>query len=132
MSAGVSPIVSDCEVGNRSSVWLKRQARRMMRYVDIRTLHRTTLGPFWLLLGWICAPLPAMAQGVGAIGGTIADISGAVPPGVTVTLSSPGTIGGNQEAVTTDRGTFLFPRLVPGRYSVRASLTGFRTPFRKM
>lgn len=90
-------------------------------------MTRTTLGPFWLLLGWICAPLPAMAQGVGAIGGTIADISGAVLPGVTVTLSSPGTIGGNQEAVTTDRGTFLFPRLVPGRYSVRASLTGFRT-----
>jgi hypothetical protein len=89
-------------------------------------MTRNTPGGFWLLLAWICTPLPAMAQGVGAIGGTIADISSAVLPGVTVTLLNPGTIGGNQEALTTDRGTFLFPRLVPGRYSVRASLPGFR------
>ena len=32
---------------------------------------------------------PAAAQGVGAIGGTVADESGAVLPGATVTLSNP-------------------------------------------
>jgi len=67
-----------------------------------------------------------MAQGVGAIGGTIVDASGAVLPGVTVTLSNPGTIGGNQETVTDARGTYQFTRLVPGRYSVKAVLAGFR------
>src|SRR5438046_1864499 len=71
--------------------------------------------------------LPAAAQGVGAIGGTITDSSGAALPGVTVALSSPGVIGGAQEAVTDDRGTYQFTRLVPGTYSVRAALTGFRT-----
>src|SRR5438477_11992145 len=56
-----------------------------------------------------CAALPASAQGVGAIGGTITDASGAVLPGAVVTLSNPrGTIGGNQEAVTDARGAFAF------------------------
>jgi hypothetical protein len=78
------------------------------------------------LVFWIFLPVSARAQGVGAISGTITDTSGAVLPGVAVTLSNPGIIGGNQEAVTTERGTFLFSSLVPGRYAVRANLTGFR------
>jgi hypothetical protein len=65
--------------------------------------------------------------GFGSIGGTAADASGAVLPGVTVTLVNPGTIGGNQTTVTDERGTYQFPRLVPGRYTVRGELTGFRT-----
>ena len=74
------------------------------------------------------AALPVMAQGVGAIGGTVSDPSGAVLPGVTVTLSNPrGTIGGNQETVTDARGTFQFIRLVPGTYTVKADLAGFRS-----
>ena len=71
--------------------------------------------------------LPAAAQGVGAIGGTVTDGSGGALPGVTVALSSVGVIGGAQEAVSDERGTYQFTRLVPGTYSVRAALTGFRT-----
>lgn len=81
-----------------------------------------------LLPIWICSVLPAMAQGVGAIGGTVMDTSGAVLPGASVTLSSPqGTVGSNQEAITDGRGAYQFQRLVPGTYIVRAQLTGFRT-----
>jgi hypothetical protein len=72
------------------------------------------------------APL-ASAQGVGAIGGSVADTSGAVLPGVTVSLLNPGLIGGTQTTVTDERGAYLFTRLVPGRYNVRAELSGFRT-----
>ena len=69
----------------------------------------------FVLLFCACSTLPAAAQGVGAIGGTITDQSAAVLPGVTVTLSNPsGSIGGNQAAVTDDRGAFQFIRLVPG------------------
>ena len=68
----------------------------------------------------------ASAQGVGAIGGTITDASGAVLPGATVTLSNPGTIGGNQETTADARGAFQFLRLVPGTYAVKAELAGFR------
>ena len=77
---------------------------------------------------WMCSAPPATAQGVGAIGGTISDPSGAVLPGVTVTLSNPrGTIGGNQEAISDARGAFQFIRLVPGTYTVKADLAGFRS-----
>src|SRR2546425_2370405 len=76
---------------------------------------------------WLCLSLPASAQGVGAIGGTVTDDSPAVLPGATVTLSSPGVIGGNQSTVSDSQGTYQFTRLVPGRYSVRAELQGFRT-----
>jgi hypothetical protein len=72
---------------------------------------------------------PAAAQGVGAIAGTVTDSSGAVLPGVVVTLSSAqGTVGGSQEAITDGRGGYQFLRLVPGEYSVKAVLQGFR-PF---
>ncbi len=87
--------------------------------------RKTSVGMMVLLFG-IGFSQPAMPQGVGAIGGTVVDASEAVLPGVTVALSNPGTIGGNQEVVTDDRGAYQFTRLVPGRYSVRATLTGFR------
>ena len=71
----------------------------------------------------------ASAQGVGAIAGNVTDASGAVLPGVQVTLTSAqGTVGGNQEATTDERGAYQFLRLVPGTYSVKAVLQGFR-PF---
>ena len=76
------------------------------------------------------AVLRASAQGVGGIGGTITDSSGAVLPGATVALSNPGTIGGNQETVTDGRGAFQFLRLVPGTYAVKAELAGFRATLR--
>src|SRR5947209_8385450 len=80
-----------------------------------------------VLLLCCCVSVAAMAQGVGAIGGTMIDSSGAVLPGVSVTLSNPGgTIGGNQETITDARGAYQFTRLVPGRYTVRAELAGFR------
>src|SRR3954462_2838693 len=77
---------------------------------------------------WACSTLAAFAQGVGAIGGTITDSSGAVLPGATVTLSNPrGSIGGNQETVADARGAFQFIRLVPGTYTVKGELDGFRS-----
>ena len=77
----------------------------------------------------LCLFLPpaAMGQAVGAIGGTVQDATGGALPGVTVTLSNPGVIGGNQQTVTDARGAYQFARLVPGStYAVRAELSGFR------
>ena len=84
--------------------------------------------PFLLICSF--AARHASGQGVGAIGGTITDASGAVLPGATVTLSNPGTIGGNQETTTDARGAFQFLRLVPGTYAVKADLAGFRAMVR--
>ena len=82
----------------------------------------------WVVVAIVMSSaLPAMAQGVGGISGTVMDASGAVLPGATVTLSSSqGTVGGSQERITDERGAFQFLRLVPGSYSVRAQLPGFR------
>jgi hypothetical protein len=80
-----------------------------------------------VVLACACLPRPAEAQGVGAIGGTISDTSGGALPGVTVALSNPGVIGGDQQTVTDERGAYQFTRLVPGSYSVRAALQGFRS-----
>ena len=81
---------------------------------------------FGLLL---CAStaLPAGAQGVGAISGTVTDTSDAVLPGASVSLSSSqGTVGANQQTIADERGAYQFLRLVPGTYIVKAELQGFR------
>ncbi len=90
--------------------------------MTVRTLLRSLPVPLLVLL----TSSLTSAQGVGAIGGSVVDASGAVLPGVTVSLSNPGTIGGNQDTITDDRGAYQFVRLVPGRYSVKAALAGFR------
>src|SRR5690606_30760045 len=80
-----------------------------------------------LVLASALSPLAVMAQqATGTIGGTVQDGSRAVLPGVTVTLSAPGVIGGNQTVTTDERGNYQFVRLVPGTYSVRGELPGFR------
>lgn len=75
----------------------------------------------------LAAAAPASAQGVGSIGGTVADGSGAVLPGVSVTLTvEGGGIGSGQTAYSNEQGAYQFTRLVPGTYIVRAELQGFR------
>ena len=76
-----------------------------------------------LLLG---API-AQAQTTGSITGLVTDDSGAVLPGVTITLSGERLIGGAQTQVSDASGTYRFDRLVPGSYNVKFELQGFRT-----
>jgi hypothetical protein len=69
----------------------------------------------------------AFAQGLtGAIEGTLQDNSGGVLPGVTVTLSSPGMVGGAQVQVTEGDGKFRFRLLTPGTYALSFELAGFQ------
>jgi Carboxypeptidase regulatory-like domain len=65
-------------------------------------------------------------QQTGEIFGKVTDTSGAVLPGVTVTLTSPVLLQ-PLTAVTSDTGTYQFPRLSVGTYSVKFDLTGFKT-----
>ncbi len=72
-------------------------------------------------------PFAAQAQvaRTGVIAGRVNDIDGVPLPGATVTLSSAVLIGGDKTTVTTMEGTFRFPALPPGTYSVTASMQGF-------
>ena len=82
-----------------------------------------------IFMALLAFALPAWAQGVGGIGGTVMDSSGAVLPGVTLTLTSAqgGTLGANREVVSDERGNYQFVRVVPGTYAVRGTMQGFRT-----
>jgi hypothetical protein len=62
----------------------------------------------------------------GEIFGKVTDGSGAVLPGVTVTLAAP-TLLQPQTAVSSETGTFQFARLEIGVYSVKFELAGFKT-----
>jgi hypothetical protein len=73
--------------------------------------------------------LPASAQlQRGAIYGTVVDHTGAVLPGVSVTLSSD--VKAPQTIVSGSRGEFRFGELDPGTYTLTASLQGF-APFKR-
>jgi Carboxypeptidase regulatory-like domain len=60
------------------------------------------------------------------VGGNVADASGALIPGVTVTATNVGTNIANT-TVTNESGTYNFPALQPGTYKVTAELPGFQT-----
>jgi hypothetical protein len=65
-------------------------------------------------------------QQTGEIFGRVTDASGAVLPGVTVTLSGPALLQ-PQTAVTGESGAYQFPRIPIGTYAVRFELPGFRS-----
>src|SRR5688500_17653319 len=71
--------------------------------------------------------LPVYAQvQTGSIVGAVTDGSGAVLPGVVVTLTGERLIGGAQTAASDANGTYRFDRLPPGDYVVKFELQGFR------
>ena len=73
------------------------------------------------------APALAAAQAVyGSIGGTVKDASGAVLPGVTVTITSNARQT-SDVVVTNETGVFQKERLLPGDYKVEAELAGFKS-----
>jgi len=90
-------------------------------------MRRTLLVGFtWLLL---CAP--AMAQTLGTISGEVKDSTGAIVPGVTVTVINKDT---NATRTTSSNavGLYEFPALPPGPYSVKSELEGFKTVSRDL
>src|SRR3954471_6264288 len=81
--------------------------------------------PLALMIG----ALPAWAQNqtTGAVTGRATDASGALIPGVEVTISSPAMIGGTRTAPTDEQGSFRFTLLPTGTYRVSFALPGFKT-----
>lgn len=77
-----------------------------------------------LYLLWCVAPLSA--QTTGSISGTIKDNSGAVVPGVTVTISNLET-SASRSTATDASGRYEVALLPPGRYRIKAELQGFKT-----
>src|SRR4030095_15580099 len=87
-----------------------------------------TVRPWFLVTSlFLAGAAPAVAQSTtGTITGRAVDSSGAVLPGVAVSISSPQMIGGARDAVTDALGTYRFTLVPPGVYQVKFQLASFR------
>src|SRR5215467_12293306 len=76
----------------------------------------------------LCA-IPAFPQSetTGTITGRAQYSSGALIPGVEVTVASPAMIGGARTAVTDETGTYRLTLLPSGVYRVTFAFSGFKT-----
>ncbi|HWP84755.1 MAG TPA: carboxypeptidase regulatory-like domain-containing protein [Terriglobia bacterium] len=93
--------------------WIrKNQYRRLVGGMGLAILCGTTL---------TSAQLPTAT-----ISGVVRDSSGAVVPGVTVTVTNADT-GISRSSETDSRGAYRFPALQVGTYDVRAEHPGFQT-----
>jgi len=82
-----------------------------------------------VLAGLLClnaSVLVMLAQSTAQVSGAVKDQTGAVLPGVEVTLTQTDT-GLNRNAVTDETGSYVIPNLPVGPYRFEAALPGFRT-----
>lgn len=85
--------------------------------------------PFFLLL--VLLSLPAYSQvSTATLTGTVRDSSGAILPGVTITVTNTDR-NTAQTIVTNEAGSYLMPGLNAGNYKVAAELPGFKTSIRE-
>lgn len=84
--------------------------------------------PLSLLLLW---SVSLSAQTLGSIVGDIRDPGGAIVPRAVVSVTNTDT-NAVRTAQTNEDGMFTFPGLVPGNYSVRAQMPGFRQVARSL
>jgi hypothetical protein len=94
------------------------------------SMKRWSIAALTFVLAFATA-LPVFAQGGGAsstgtIQGRVSDAQGAVLPGVTVTATSPALLG-QQTSVTSENGSYRFPAVPPGTYTITYELAGFNT-----
>ncbi|HZL51067.1 MAG TPA: carboxypeptidase regulatory-like domain-containing protein, partial [Terracidiphilus sp.] len=73
-----------------------------------------------------CVCVAGMGQATsGSVSGTVHDASGAVVPGATVTISD--VAKGTKSVTRTDSvGSYAFPSLLPGTYTISVEMTGFK------
>jgi len=71
-----------------------------------------------------------MAQETGTVRGVVKDPTGAILPGVSVTLTDKATQR-TQTTITSEVGSYVFPAIQPGQYSVSFELPGFKKLIRE-
>src|SRR6185503_2667849 len=88
---------------------------------------KVLLVAFLVLSVALVSTVPVHAQsGNATVSGTVADVSTALIPGVTVKATNTQT-GVVTSVVSNESGTYSFASLQPGEYRVSAELPGFQT-----
>ena len=115
------------KLDERPLLLLAHVAKSVIRH-GVRTfpaLNRRAIGGMVIILA---SCLGLTAQNVvltGSLGGRVTDSSGALVPGASVVVRNLAT-GVEQTADTNHDGLYRFPVVMPGTYSITASLKGFR------
>ena len=91
-----------------------------------RLFQQRGRGILLLLLFMPCAPVLAQTGGTGAVSGTIADSSGGLVTGATITIVNPATHD-VRDTRSDAHGSFFVPSLPPGLYRVMVVKEGFKT-----
>ena len=94
--------------------------------INIRLFRAVTCACFVLAMVLLLGSAPAFAQGLAGVTGSVSDPTGAVIPGVEVTVTNAGT-GASRTVITNETGTYSVAQLPPGTYNISASLPGFST-----
>ena len=82
------------------------------------------------LLQFLALQQNALAQVAGGtISGTVTDANGSVIPNAEITITNVET-GIGRNAITNEVGIYITPNLLPERYDVKFSATGFKTQVR--
>jgi len=80
-----------------------------------------------IALVWVVLSTPLFSQSSSAtVGGTVADSSSALIPGVTITATNTAT-GVVSSVISNEAGAYSLGGLLPGRYKISATLPGFQT-----
>ncbi len=104
---------------------MRREFTARTREVTLSAVNRRMACAVVLLL---TASLLLTAQNVvltGSLSGRVTDPSGAVIPGASIVVRSLAT-GLEQTSETNHAGLYQFPVVMPGNYSITATLKGFR------
>ncbi len=93
-------------------------------YTFKRRIHMRKLGAICLLLGLLASTAAFAQEKFGSFNGVASDATGAVLPGVTVTVTNKET-NRTTTIVSGSDGAYFARNLDPGRYSVKFELPGF-------
>lgn len=86
---------------------------------------KNVISTLFLLGGIVALSTSVRAGTTGSIAGTLTDPTGAVIPGASLTVTN--TAQGIQSKATSDtKGTYTFPSLPVGKYSLQVEATGFK------
>lgn len=100
-----------------------------LNWISITTLGEKMKIRSVLLAILLCLAMCTLAYtqaGSAQLGGIVSDSSGALIPGVTITVTNNDT-GVTTTTITNDSGSYNFPSLQPGKaYKIAASLVGFQ------